>query len=268
MRHAPELAATLGWASVRVTAREADRPTPQANLESLLDLPARAAERLGATVLVVLDEFQDIANVEGADATIRSVIQHQGGAVSYLFAGSEPSLLHAIFADRRRAFYAQAERIPLGPLPDTALGDFIDERFTATGRRVDPGALAEFLAFVEGHPQRAMFLAHHWWSSTAEGDVADRERLALAVDGALVTFTDEGAQALGRLSAGQAKVARLVAHELPLHGVAARALGLAKSTASQALVALRTATVVTPSPDTRLIDPLFAEWLRRTLPLP
>lgn len=268
VRHTPAVAATLGWGSLSVSARRSPERAPEADLEALLDLPAQAAKRLKASVLVVLDEFQDIANVAGADATIRSVIQHQRGAAAYLFAGSEPSLLQAIFSDRRRALYTQAERISLGPLPADALGTFIEARFAGTGRRVAGGALAEFLDFVEGHPQRSMLLAHHWWSITPERSSATRERLVGAVENALVAFNDEAAQLVARLTPAQAKVARLVAHGLPVHGSAAQALKLAKSTASEALTALRTATIVTPSPETRLVDPLFAEWLRRELPAP
>lgn len=265
VRHAPELAATIGWGAVTVSARHTPPPSAEAALESLLDLPARAAERLGATVLVVLDEFQDVDTVAGADTTIRAVIQHQR-SVAYLFAGSEPSTMEAIFADRRRALYAQAERITLGPLPDDELGIFVEGRFAGTGRRVDAATIAEYLAFVAGHPQRAMFVAHHLWSATPEGTVADRDRLAAAVEGALTAYAYEGAQTMRTLPGAQAKVARLVAHGEPVHGSAARRLELAKSSASQAVAALRAATVVVGDPP-RLVDPLLAEWLRRELPL-
>lgn len=267
VNHMPEVAATLGWGALTVTARRGERASEGATLETLLDLPARAAAHLRATVLVVLDEFQDIADVTGADTTIRSVIQHQQGAVSYLFAGSEPSTMDAIFADHRRALYAQAERITLGPLSDEALGAFVEDRFASTDRTIAAGVVPEYLAFVSGHPQRAMLIAHHLWSVTEDGGCADRERLATAVDDALLTYTYEGSRMLQGLTATQAKVARLIAHDEPVHGAAAKAVGLAKSSASQALRALRSATVVTAAPDTSLLDPLFAEWLRRELPL-
>jgi uncharacterized protein len=265
VRHAPELAATIGWGAVSVTARTSPAAPPEATLEALLDLPAQAAERLGTTVLVVLDEFQDIEGAPGADATIRSVVQHQA-TVAYLFAGSEPSTMEAIFADRRRALYAQAERVALGPLPIDALGAFVDDRFARTGRRIDGAAMTGYLDFVAGHPQRSMFVAHHLWNATPDGGIADRSALAAAIDGALGGFAYEGAQAIDGLTTAQAKAVRLVAHDEPLHGTAARRLGLAKSSASLALDSLRTATIVAGDPPA-VVDPLFAEWLRRELPL-
>jgi hypothetical protein len=265
VRHAPDLAATIGWGAVTVSARRGPAPAPQTALESLLDLPAQAAERLDATVLVVLDEFQDIDAVAGADTTIRAIVQHQR-RVSYLFAGSEPSTMEAIFADRRRALYAQAERIDLGPLPDDELGSFVEDRFAASGRGVDAETILEYLDFVAGHPQRAMFIAHHLWSATPEGRVARRDQLAAAVDAALTAYAYEGAQTVKAFTAPQAKVARIVAHGERVHGGAARRLELAKSSASQALAALRARTIVVGEPP-RLVDPLLAEWLRRELPL-
>lgn len=265
VRHAPDLAATIGWGAVTISARQSAVPPPEATLEALLDLPAKAAERLQATVLVVLDEFQDIDQVAGADTTIRAVIQHQKH-VSYLFSGSEPSIMEAIFADRRRALYSQAERIALGPLPDPDLGAFIEDRFAATRRRIDPDTIAAYLGFVVGHPQRAMFVAHHLWTQTPTRRAADRDRLAAAIDAALATYTYEGAQELRTLTGPQVKVCRLVAHGEPVHGAAARRLELAKSTASQSLGALRKATTIAGDPP-HLIDPLFAEWLRRELPI-
>ncbi len=45
-------------------------------------MPRAVAERLDRRVLVVLDEFQAIAEVERADAIIRSQIQHHAAQPS------------------------------------------------------------------------------------------------------------------------------------------------------------------------------------------
>lgn len=75
------------------------------------------AQRTGRRVLVVLDEFQAVAGVPPVDAVIRLVIQHQRERVSYLFAGSEQSLLDSLFSVRAAPrLYGQAERLVLPPL--------------------------------------------------------------------------------------------------------------------------------------------------------
>ena len=67
-----------------------------------------------------------------------------------------------------------------GPLPADALADFIVARFE-DGRR-DPGeAIGPLLDTAEGHPQRAMLLAHHLYEHTPARAVADVETWADAL---------------------------------------------------------------------------------------
>ncbi|MGH7417021.1 MAG: hypothetical protein ACREKB_04505, partial [Candidatus Rokuibacteriota bacterium] len=179
LRYLPEI--TAGAGPVSVTARAPRDPeSATRSLEEWLRIPDRVAERLGRRVLVVLDEFQAVAAVPPVDAVIRSVIQHQRERVSYLFAGSEQSLLDALFSQRAAPLYGQAERITLPGLAAEPLGEFIDTKFAATARAVDVGAMSGLLGLAGGHPQRAMLLAHHLWEATPEGTTADHDTLVAA----------------------------------------------------------------------------------------
>ena len=142
---------------------------------TMLDLPIALFERTGRRTLVVFDEFQALLGARHPlDGLIRSHIQHHGEAASYVFAGSEPSLMRELFASRERPLYGQARPIELHPLPDAELTAFLDARFT-TGRR-DPGdALEPLLDLVRGHPQRAMLAAHHLWEAIGPGARATAE---------------------------------------------------------------------------------------------
>jgi hypothetical protein len=62
---------------------------------TLLELPAQISSRHGQRVLVVLDEFQSLVNLDGLDGVLRSHIQNHSD-VSYVFAGSESSLLPVV----------------------------------------------------------------------------------------------------------------------------------------------------------------------------
>jgi len=65
-----------------------------ARLHQLLEVPRAVHERTGRQCLVIFDEFQDLLRVvEGVDGILRSHIQHHYQVASYVFAGSEPSLL-------------------------------------------------------------------------------------------------------------------------------------------------------------------------------
>lgn len=132
-----------------------------------LDLPHRLHERTGRRVLVAFDEFQVVLKIQ-LDALIRSVIQHHGAGVTYVFSGSHPGMMLSLFADRKRPFYGQAAPLELGYLPRVALGEYIADRFERTGR--DAGkALGWLLDLVDGHPQRAMLFAYLLWRHTEAG---------------------------------------------------------------------------------------------------
>jgi hypothetical protein len=231
-------------------------------LERLLELPYDAAAKVGTRVLVVLDEFQAIAPIRNADAVLRSQIQHQRDRVSYLFSGSEQSLLHAIFADHARPLYGQAEQVPLGPLPPEIASAFVDDHFAATDRGAG-AALAPLIETASGHPQRLAFLADSLWHSTDEGSVADLATWASALDRALRRANAELLALEGGLPMTQRKVALLLALGESPTGAAASRMGLSKGSASGALDALvDKGHAHERDGGIRLVDPLYAAWLR------
>ena len=63
-----------------------------AALHRLLEIPLEVAHRTGHRALVTFDEFQDVLSVPGLDGLLRSHIQHHAEHVTYVFAGSEPSM--------------------------------------------------------------------------------------------------------------------------------------------------------------------------------
>jgi hypothetical protein len=90
----------------------------------------------------------------------------------YAFAGSAPGVMAQLFADLRRPLLDRAVPRHLEPLPLDEVGEYVEERFTNSGREAGP-ALAPLLEFARGHPQRSMMLAHYLWERTARGATAD-----------------------------------------------------------------------------------------------
>ena len=256
--------AAAGVAVSRAGVTFAPRPSAEAAplLERLLALPYESAGKAGTRVLVVLDEFQAIAPVANADAVLRSQIQHQRDRVSYLFCGSEQSLLGAIFADRARPLYGQAERIGLGPLPEEVVAEMVEAKFAATDR--DPGVgLASLVATGAGHPQRLAFLADSLWQETGEGQVADATTWAAALARTLRRANAEFLALESGLPLTQRKVALLLALGEPVTGAASERMGLSKGGARGALDALvGKGHVHERDQALSLVDPLYGAWLR------
>jgi hypothetical protein len=231
----------------------------------LLELPAALFERDGTTSLIVFDEIQDVLAVSGADGKIRSVIQHQGDAATYAFAGSAPGVMEQLFADPKRPLLDQAVPKDLAPLPIDDVAAYVSDRFQRTRR--DPGAaLSPLLEFTRGHPQRSMMLAHYLWDSTPRGAEADEEAWVAALDRAAAD-TGRLMRAIWKaLPANERRVARALAVvRTPLHSEeTAAAVGIKRSSIGKALASLiDDADVMDDGGRPRLTDPMFELWLQR-----
>ena len=142
--------------------------SPELQTPALLDrlsLPRRLQERHGRQCTIAFDEFQDVVRVSDAVAGDALRAGAAWNAAGYIFSGSHPGLMRDLFSDRRNAFFAQAKPIPLPRLGAEDLAEYIASRFQS-GKR-DPGdALELLLRTADGHPQRAMLLAHHLYERT------------------------------------------------------------------------------------------------------
>src|SRR5579884_557841 len=160
---------SLGGGGFTATLQRNPNVDPESVLLRLLELPAALFEREGTTSLVVFDEIQDVLAVPGADGKIRSVIQHQGEAATYAFAGSAPGVMQQLFADPKRPLLDQAVPKNLTPLPLDEVAGYVTDRFRRTGREVG-AALAPLLEFTRGHPQRSMMLSHYLAANPPRGE--------------------------------------------------------------------------------------------------
>ncbi|HKP91685.1 MAG TPA: hypothetical protein VJT75_17085 [Thermoleophilaceae bacterium] len=241
----------------------------QQRLSDMLDLPKRVFERSGTRTLVVFDEFQDLLRIDSdVDGLLRSKIQLHRDEASYVFAGSEPGLLNALFGDRKRPLFDQARPIHLGPLQDHDLIEFIGERFERSDR--DPGeALDALIDLVRGHPQRAMLCAHHLWEQTSQGTTADLETF----DRAMAGVDRETSEAFRILwddladKSAQRKVLAALAnsHETLYNRRTLEAYGLEKGAAESAVRPLiDRGEVQRAEPGFLIVDPLLERWLQRT----
>ena len=260
--------ASVAGVGVSVAPRPPRPPVDEARtaLLELLDVPRALHDADGELTVVCLDEFQDLLVADDAlDGLVRSVVQHHGEAAAYVFAGSQPALIHALFSDHERPFYGQARPLELPPLPIAEAARDIEALLTADG--LDPaGVVDELLAFTGGHPQRTILLAHHLYNLLEQPEPPDDP--AAAAIGLALEETRDAHQALwdslGRnerlvllaISDGQAPTGSIVAGE---HRIA-------RSTLQEALDRLLAdQRHVQRDADGKpyLLDRLLAEWLRR-----
>jgi len=259
--------ASAGPPGVKLEAESAaaDDGADRALLE-LLDLPLRFYKRTAARTLVIYDEFQDVlAAGGGIDALIRSRIQHHDPAASYIFAGSHPGMMAELFGQKSRPLYDQARAVPLRPLPDLAVAQYIEDRFVGSSRSAS-GVIDDLVGLARGHPQRAMFLAHHLWEHTPHGEPADFGQW----ERALAEAYDELQDSYERLwdshvtDVDRAVIAAVAWGEHPLtsettlrrFGLEDRSMRLARDRLLASGDLQRTR-----GDDVELVDPLYSAWV-------
>src|SRR5687768_1402914 len=260
------LGLSLGALGVSARIQLSPRTDPLPALHALLDLPLRLEDAGGFRALIVLDEFQDITKVKEMDAVLRSHIQFQGEVASFVFAGSEPGLMRELFEDRERPLYGQAVPMRLERLADADIAGYISRRFRDSGRSVGE-ALNPLVDAAQGHPQRAMLLAHRLWEEIEPDGTATLADWARAHAAALAELQPEFDANWRRLPTTAQKALRaVVAGEgSPFQRTVLEQLDLAKSTARASLTSLVAgATVEQRGDEYVVIDPLFAEWIFRT----
>lgn len=243
----------------------------RAALMRLLDVPQQMAVRSPSQkrLLMVLDEFGEVFNVPGEpDALMRTAFQASPN-VSFIFMGSKRSLVDALFVERRRPFYNFGRRMDLSRLPFEELGDFVEGKFTSSGKRATTEAVDLLLSLTDGHPHRSQQLAYHAFDLASEE--ADEETVLSAKEVALDEAADEFRVLLDRMSPAARAVYLAVCTDpttemtskayLQRHGI--RSTGSLRS-------AVRTLTDTGDLEQARgkkpvPTDPLLAAWVRERM---
>ena len=129
----------------------------------VFSLPGRIAEERKRPVVVALDEFQAVAEFNGGSVehALRGAAQHQR-QVGYVFAGSEPSLMERMIGPRR-PFYKAGPVMRLQKIPPDTFAAFIEDRFTKSGIRPEPGLGLAIVDLSGNLPYDVQRLAHETW---------------------------------------------------------------------------------------------------------
>jgi AAA+ ATPase superfamily predicted ATPase len=171
--------------------------------DEVYEAPQRIAIKRNRDFIVVFDEFQEIANLNGEmiEKGMRACFQHHD-RVSYLFAGSRRHIIYDMVADKRRAFYNTGKIISLAKIPREEFKPFLEDKFSKTGFSVENGVLDEILDITENYPYNVQFLCHELWNN--------------CLDKKKVSYEDI-TPALNKILDGHSAVYVTIWNTLPLH---------------------------------------------------
>ena len=231
----------------------------------MLDVAAEATERLGARdgrrVVVLLDEFQEVERLGGTDLMKRLRAQFQRQPhVSYLFLGSRPSLMWALFTTSAAAFYRFAVPAELPTIPAEAWRAYLARKAALYGVTVSDAAVTVLLERTGGHPWSVMEVISEAWMARGDAQAITAEHVVVGFGRALARLTPvyEAEWAGAR----QARYADQVLLAVAADGTPATA-SVSHTARSRAVRHLLDAALIerVGRGSYRLVEPMFGAWL-------
>lgn len=131
----------------------------QADLETILEIPAKIRPQRGKRICIAFDEFQEIKRIDPFLLNwMRSSFQrHQ--QVSYIFLGSKQSMMEDIFTSARSPFYEFAVKMNLSVIGYDELFQFIKEKFNGKGLSILDQTIHSILDRSDCQPHYTQFFA-------------------------------------------------------------------------------------------------------------
>ena len=120
----------------------------QTTLKSILSY----LESRGKTVVVAIDEFQQIREYEGVnmEAVLRSHIQNLHN-VRFIFCGSKQHIMFDMFSNAKRPFYESTVTVPLHKLDVDKYAEFISRLFLKNGKTIDDETTRFIIKWTKDH---------------------------------------------------------------------------------------------------------------------
>ena len=236
-------------------------------LVSVVDSLDRISSNSKTPLLVILDEFQDVALLNGSDqieAALRSTIQHH--KASYLFIGSRRKLLRDMFESPKRAFYRGATLREMPLISPSEFSAHLIALVKISGAVWSPAIADAIIDVAESHTYSVTAIAHALYeltmlNSPTEFDLNKALTTAVARESSLFTSI------YSSLNPPARKLIEALAEEPTKHPTANSYITnhrlSSHATVRKSLTALAEGDHIIKSSDETIVltDPLFKRWL-------
>jgi uncharacterized protein len=237
----------------------------RATLERLLELPGQLAGERKRSVVLILDEFQEIVDIDSTlPRLMRSVFQEQP-EVAHIYLGSKRHMMHRIFNDENEPFWRSAKQVELGLIPAAPFASYIARQFKRSGREIEGAAVEAILELTGGHPYATQELCYFVWQQTDADGAAEQATVSVALAQVLNSEHAHFTLVWGDASSHQRMLLRALAEESghPLASDYRRRHSLpSASSVQRALEGLERAELVSRERGLAWIsEPFLARWL-------
>lgn len=225
--------------------------------------------------IVVIDEFQQIAKYpeKNVEAILRSHIQRMTNA-SFIFAGSERTLLQEMFISSKRPFYNSAEIMHLGPIPENTYVDFAQRLFTERNKTLEEMPLRWIFKLFDGNTFYLQRTMNGAFADTPNGGVCGEEDVRKSLRAMLAANELIYREILSNVSVSQKAVILAIAKDKvvksPTSGqfIKKHALPSASSVQSALGILLKSGLIVKEEDGYRLNDPLLRIFINNLYSIP
>ena len=236
-------------------------------LERLLQLPALLAAEREREAVLILDEFQEVVDIDREMPKLMRAVFQQQPEVAHVYAGSRRHMMQRIFNDENEPFWRSAKQMQLDVIAPRRFKPYIEERFDATGRGIEPAAVDQVLGVTRGHPYATQELCYFLWQRVPQGASAGGQHVGDALADVLRSEHAHFTLIWGRASSAQRSLLHALAREPghPLSTAYRRRFALpGPSTMQKALQALeREELIARAGGHAEISEPFLAEWIRR-----
>ena len=183
-------------------------PVPEMTLDEIFAF----LENADRPCIVAIDEFQRIADYEqnNVEAVLRSRIQRLRNT-SFIFAGSERSVLAQMFGSAARPFYQSATTMTLNAIDPEVYADFATRQFNNNGKMITRASIDILYDALQGYTYFLQRVMNHAFSLLPDGLVCDQEFLFACMDEILTDNTANYQEILSGLTVNQRALLEAVA---------------------------------------------------------
>lgn len=171
-------------------------------------------EQSDRQIIIAIDEFQQITNYpeKNTEALLRSQVQKMTKA-TFIFAGSEQSILNQMFTSSKRPFYNSSEILHLNPIDKEVYIEFAQEMFRRYGRSVVEEPLRRIYDIFDGNTFYLQRTLNGAFAETASGDECTPDIIMSAVRAMMASNEVLYRQMLSSVTSSQKELLSAISQE-------------------------------------------------------
>ncbi len=128
-------------------------------IDDALNFPQELASKKNKKLILAIDEFGELNNLNGQMIKKMRAKFQRHDKVTYIFSGSQESLIKKLFTNKAEAFYGFGKLLTLEPLPEKELVDYLTATFKKGGFKASREVCSLIAKKTNHHPHYTKILS-------------------------------------------------------------------------------------------------------------